>query len=174
MSSGKSNASWEEVLRLAAEVGAALTQRKETVAIAESSAGGLIAAALLAVPGASAYFRGGGVVYTLDAKSRLLGSTREEMSEPRAATEAHAVILARAARRQLDATWGIGATGASGPTGNRYGDPPGHACVGVAGPDGRERARTVRTGVGAGEGERVQNMYAFALAALGVLKEALT
>ena len=173
MSSAKSNASWVEVLRLGAEVGAALAQRKETVAIAESSAGGLIAAALLAVPGASAYFRGGGVVYTLDAKSRLLGAGREEMSEPRAATEAHAVILARAARRQLDATWGIGETGASGPTGNRYGDPPGHACVGVAGPDSRERARTVRTGFGAGEGERVQNMYAFSLAALGLLKEVL-
>ena len=164
---------WEEVLGLAAEVGARLTARKETVAIAESSAGGLISAALLAVPGASAYFRGGGAVYTLDAKSRLLGASREEMSEPRAATEAHALILARAARTQLGATWGIGETGASGPTGNRYGDPPGHTCVGVAGPEGRERAVTLETGFGTAEGERVQNMYAFARAALALLKEAL-
>ena len=170
---GTSQTTWEDVLRIGAEVGARLVERKETVAIAESSAGGLIAAALLAVPGASAYFRGGGVVYTLDAKSKLLGATREEMSEPRAATEAHAVILARAARRQLDATWGIGETGASGPTGNRYGDPPGHACVGVAGPNGRERARTVETGIGAGDGERVVNMYAFAHAALALLVEVL-
>ena len=162
-----------DVLLLAAEVGETLTARKETVAVAESSAGGLIAAALLAVPGASAYFRGGSVVYTLDAKSTLLGASREEMSEPRAATEAHAVILARAARRRLDATWGIGETGASGPTGNRYGDAPGHACVGAAGPDGKERARTVETGFGGGEGERVQNMYAFAHAALALLKETL-
>ena len=174
MSFAGPRASWEDVLLLAAEVGAALAERKETVAVAESSAGGLIAAALLAVPGASAYFRGGGVVYTLDAKSRLLGATREELSEPRAATEAHAVILARAARTQLDATWGIGETGASGPTGNRYGDPPGHACVGVAGPEGRARARTVETGFGAAEGERVKNMYAFGHAALALLKEVLS
>jgi PncC family amidohydrolase len=165
--------SWEDVLLLAAEVGATLAEREETVAIAESSAGGLIAAALLAVPGASAYFRGGGVVYTLDAKSRLLGATREEMSAPRAATEAHALILARAARRQLDATWGIGETGASGPTGNRYGDPPGHSCLGVVGPNGKERARTLETGFGAGQGERAENMYAFAHAALALLKEVL-
>ncbi|HEU5317209.1 MAG TPA: CinA family protein [Chloroflexota bacterium] len=160
---------WEDVLSLAARVGARLANRKETVAVAESSAGGLISAALLAVPGASAYFRGGGVVYTLDAKSRLLGSSREEMSEPRAATEAHALVLARAARRQLDATWGIGETGASGPTGNRYGDPPGHACLGVAGPDGVERAVRVGTGTAA----RLENMYAFAHAALGLLEAQL-
>jgi len=178
------------VLRLAAQVGARLTARKETVAVAESSAGGLISAALLAVPGASAYFRGGGVVYTLDAKSRLLGEPREAMSPgtgplpdvpyvgtsghspARAATEAHALILARAARKQLDATWGIGETGASGPTGNRYGDPPGHACVGVAGGDAagrRERALTVATG----HGERLTNMYAFAWAALELLASQL-
>ena len=166
-------ATWEDVLLIGAEVGERLVARKETVAVAESSAGGLIAAALLAVPGASAYFRGGGVVYTLDAKSRLLGATPQAMSEPRAATEAHALILARAARTQLEATWGIGETGASGPTGNRYGDPPGHACVGVVGPEGKERARTVETGIGAGDGERVVNMYAFAHAALALLVEVL-
>jgi nicotinamide-nucleotide amidase len=119
------------------------------------------------VPGASAYFRGGGVVYTVDAKSRLLGQTREAVTEPRAATEAHAVILARAAREQLDATWGIGETGASGPTGNRYGDPPGHACVGISGPV--NRAATVSTGSDA----RLPNMHAFAHAALSLLMDAL-
>jgi len=164
---------WQDVLRIAADVGSRLVARKETVAVAESSAGGLIAAALLAVPGASAYFKGGGVVYTLEAKSRLLDATRDEMSEPRAATEAHALILARAARTRLDATWGVGETGASGPTGNRYGDPPGHACVGVAGPERAGRARTVSTGMGAGEGERVVNMYAFAHAALALMLEVL-
>jgi PncC family amidohydrolase len=170
------------VLRLAARVGARLTERKETVAVAESSAGGLISAALLAVPGASAYFRGGGVVYTLDVKCLLLGESREAMSDPRAATEAHALILARAARKRLDATWGIGETGASGPTGNRYGDPPGHACVGIShgsasggngsaggGADPGERALTVATG----HGERLQNMYAFAWAALELLASQL-
>lgn len=157
----------DQLFELAAKVGAALTTRKETVAVAESSAGGLISAALLAVPGASAYFRGGGVVYTVDAKSRLLGQTREAVTEPRAATEAHAGILARAARERLDATWGIGETGASGPTGNRYGDPPGHACVGISGPV--DRATTVSTGTD----ERLPNMHAFAHAALSLLLDAL-
>lgn len=162
--------SWTDVLRLGAQVGERLTARGQTVAVAESSAGGLIAAALLAVPGASAYFRGGAVVYTVDAKSRLLGQTREAVTEPRAATEAHALILARAVRDQLESTWGIGETGASGPTGNRYGDPPGHACVGVAGPNGQERAATVSTG----SAERLPNMEAFAAASLRLLLEALT
>jgi PncC family amidohydrolase len=139
------------------------------VAVAESSAGGLIAAALLAVPGASAYFRGGAVVYTADAKALLLGKTHEAVTSPRAATEAHALILAEAVRERLRATWGIGETGASGPTGNRYGDPPGHACVGVSGTAGQTRAATVATG----SDRREANMFAFASSALRVLAEML-
>ena len=160
---------WVDVRHAADRVAGRLIARGETVAVAESSAGGLIAAALLAVPGASAYFRGGAVVYTVDAKMRLLGQTREAVTEPRAATEAHALVLARAVRDQLGATWGIGETGASGPTGNRYGDPPGHVCAGIAGPNGAERAGTVATG----SAEREANMFAFATAALELLAEVL-
>jgi nicotinamide-nucleotide amidase len=160
---------WRAVRQEADRVGARLVARGETVAVAESSAGGLISAALLAVPGASAYFRGGAVVYTGDAKERLLDQTREAVTSPRAATEGHALVLARAVRARLGASWGIGETGAAGPTGNRYGDPPGHACVGIAGPDGQERAATVETGAPAREG----NMYAFAAAALRLLGDAL-
>ena len=162
---------WDDVRRAATAAAERLKARGETVAVAESSAGGLIAAALLAVPGASAYFRGGAVVYTTDAKERLLAQTREAVTEPRAATEAHALILARAIRDRLGASWGIGETGATGPTGNRYGDPPGHACLGVAGDGetGRSRARTVETG----SAEREPNMLAFATAALDLLAEAL-
>jgi PncC family amidohydrolase len=166
---------WSD-LRLAAQaVAGRLGARGETVAVAESSAGGLIAAALLAVPGASAYFRGGAVVYTGDAKERLLDRSREALTDPRAATEGHALVLARAVRERLDATWGIGETGAAGPTGNRYGDPPGHACVAVAGlPEGgagagNERSTTLRSGQEGREG----NMHAFALAALRLLEAAL-
>ncbi|MBI3972296.1 MAG: CinA family protein [Chloroflexi bacterium] len=161
------SAAWAEVRRLAEVVGAKLRARGETVAVAESSAGGLIAAALLAVAGASAYFRGGAVVYTLDAKTVLLGQSRAVMTEPRAATEAHALVLARAARERLGASWGIGETGASGPTGNRYGDPPGHACVASAGPAGESAARTVATL----SAEREANMLAFARAALHLLAD---
>ncbi len=160
---------WNDLRRAADTVASLLTTRHETVAVAESSAGGLIAAALLAVPGASAYFRGGAVVYTADAKSILLGKTREVITEPRAATEAHALILAEAIRDRLSTTWGIGETGATGPTGNRYGDPPGHACLAVAGPSGQSRTATLSTASSA----RESNMFAFATAALRLLAEAL-
>jgi nicotinamide-nucleotide amidase len=157
----------EELLSLANRVGERLRERGETVAIAESSSGGLVAAALLAVPGASSYFRGGAVVYTGDAKSLLLDLTREAISQPRAATPEHSLILARGIRARLSATWGIGETGAAGPTGNRYGDPAGHTCVGVAGPV--ELAEMIKTGSSA----RATNMVAFAQTALRTLDSAL-
>jgi PncC family amidohydrolase len=148
-------------------VGERLRRRGETVAVAESSAGGLIAAALLAVPGASAFFLGGAVAYTGVAKERLVGITADDMALGRAATEVHALALARRARERLGATWGIGETGAAGPTGNRYGDPAGHACIAIAGPI--ERAVTIATG----DADRAANMEAFALAALRLLDAAL-
>src|SRR5439155_18778131 len=106
----------------------------ESVAVAESSAGGLIAAALLGVAGASAYFKGGAVVYTADAKQLLAGMTRANLDAHRPATAGHAALLARTIRDRLGATWGIGETGAAGPTGNHYGDPAGHVALAVSGP----------------------------------------
>jgi len=152
---------------MASAVGALLKERNQTVAIAESSAGGLISAALLAVPGASAYFKGGGTVYTSAAKHILIDVSDADMAAARAATEIHALHLARAARLRLDADWGIGETGASGPTGNRYGDPPGHSCIGVAGPI--ERAVTIATGLE----DRGDNMLQFSAAALDLLKSCI-
>jgi nicotinamide-nucleotide amidase len=152
-----------ELALQAASVGALLKKRGQTVAVAESSAGGLIAAALLAVPGASAYFKGGGVVYTTASKQILIGVSDAAMAEARAATETHALHLARSAKDRLNADWGIGETGAAGPTGNRYGDPPGHSCIGVAGPVCR--AVTLETGLT----DRAKNMAAFAAAALDLL-----
>ena len=156
-----------ELWHLAERVGEALRRRGETVAVAESSAGGLVSAALLAVPGASAYFRGGAAVYTGDAKERFLGLTREALGDPRAATEGHALVLALGARERLGATGGMGETGAAGPTGNRYGDPAGHTCIGVAGPG--ERAATLKTG----RADRGDNMVEFGIAALRLLDEAI-
>ncbi|HEX2035329.1 MAG TPA: CinA family protein, partial [Chloroflexota bacterium] len=169
-------ASWQELRREAERVAARLVARGETVAVAESSAGGLIAAALLAVPGASAYFRGGAVVYTGEAKMVLLDRSRQAIGEPRAATEGHALVLAQAIRERLSADWGIGETGASGPTGNRYGDPPGHACVAVAGPPAPGGSTQVAraTTVATGSDEREPNMYAFATAALALLSASLS
>ena len=131
----------------------------------KSSTGGLIAAALLAVPGASAYFLGGAVSYTKTARAALLGIGDAEMQSLRPATEAYALLLARRVRERHDAVWGVGETGATGPTGNRYGDPAGHVCIAVAGPV--ERAATLRTG----SAERVSNMEAFARRGLELLAE---
>ena len=153
---------------MATDVGVLLKDAGQTISVAESSSGGLISAALLAVPGASAYFRGGGACYTGDAKKILMAVADEAMGEARAATETHAINLARAARERLDADWGIGETGAAGPTGNRYGDPPGHTCIGIVGPD-VERAVTIATG----SESRGENMEAFAVAALDLLADCL-
>ena len=153
------------LLPLAEKIAARLIARKETIAVAESSTGGLVAAALLAVPGASTYFLGGAVVYTKSARAAMLGIGDEEMKGLRPATEGYSLMLARTVRERHGATWGFGETGATGPTGNRYGDPAGHTCLAVAGPI--ERAVTLRTG-GA---DRMANMEAFAKRSLELLVE---
>jgi len=157
-----------ELGTMAASLGALLKERKETVAVAESSAGGLISAALLAVPGASAYFLGGGVIYTQGARRALLRVPDEAVSGVRSSTEAYALIKARAIRQLMGTTWGLAETGATGPTGNRYGDKAGHACIAVVGPS-VERAITLETG----DGDREKNMWAFARAALALLEQSL-
>lgn len=144
-----------------------LKERNETVAVAESSAGGLISAALVAMPGASAFFLGGAVVYTYTSREAFLGVTQASLGDIRPATEAYALRQARAVRERLGATWALAETGASGPTGNRYGDPVGHACFAVAGPI--EAVLTVETG----QGDRVANMWAFAAAALDLLDRSM-
>jgi len=156
-----------DLLPLAETVAARLKARRETIAIAESSTGGLIAAALIAMPGASAYFLGGGVVYTRQAKQLLLSIDDAAIAQFRAATEGHALVLARAARTRLGASWALAETGATGPTGNRYGDPAGHTCIALVGPT--ERAITLQTG----DDNRVDNMYVFADAALKLLADSL-
>src|SRR5258708_14182842 len=129
---------------LGSVVGTLLKERRQTLAVAESSAGGLINAALVAVPGASAYYLGGGVIYTGASRSALLGITAQDMAGLRSATEPYATLLPQRGRPNLGATWGLSETGASGPSGNRYGDPPGHACIAVSGPV--EAPITVETG----------------------------
>src|SRR3989475_2296863 len=134
-----------DLTALAASLGALLKDRGETVAVAESAAGGLISAALVAVPGASAYYLGGSVIYTQASRRGILHMPDEAYAGMRASTEPYALLNARAIREHVGATWGLGETGASGPTGNRYGDAAGHACIAVAGPV--ERTLTVETRV---------------------------
>jgi PncC family amidohydrolase len=157
----------ESLAALGGAVGNLLKERRQTLAVAESSAGGLINAALVAVPGASAYYLGGCVIYTGASRLALLGLTAQDMAGIRSASEAFAKLLAQRARERLGATWGLGETGASGPTGNRYGDPPGHACIAVSGPV--EAVITVETG----SADREANMGAFARAAIELLESCL-
>lgn len=159
----------DRLLPLAEQIGAALTARGETIAISESSAGGLISAALLAVPGASRYYRGAGVIYTPQAFRGLMGLGKDDLNGIRSATEPYALLMACTIRGKLNATWGLCETGASGPDGNGYGDAAGHVCVGLVGDDSYELSRTVETGLS----DRKENMYQFAETALDLLSEAL-
>ena len=152
---------------LAEALACELKARGQTVAVAESSSGGLISAALLAVPGASAYFLGGAVVYTGKARMTLLGLRREDVAGMRSSSEPYATLLAKTARENFGADWGLSETGAAGPTGNPYGDAAGHTCVAVSGPN--DMAFTLETG----SPDRAANMEAFARAALDLLRSAM-
>jgi nicotinamide-nucleotide amidase len=156
-----------ELEELAARVAQKLVARRETIAVSESSSGGLISAALLAVPGASAFYLGGAVVYTARARAALVNIDREAVAGMRSASEPYAQLLARRTRELLRATWAIAETGAAGPTGNPYGDVPGHSCVAVSGPV--EAVWTLETGLE----DRAANMNAFAIEALALLDASL-
>ena len=158
----------KDLIAIAEQIAAKLVARKQTIAVAESSAGGLISASLLAVPGASAYFLGGAVVYTRDARRVLMGIDDEAMKGFRSASEPYAKLLAEQTRRRFATDWGLSETGATGPTGNRYGDAAGHSCIAVAGVE--TAAITIETG----SADRVANMHAFAHAALSLLLQNLS
>jgi PncC family amidohydrolase len=153
---------------LGRQSGELLKLRGETVAVAESSAGGIISASLLALPGASAYFRGGLVTYTRESRKAFLEQGADPFSGAAPSSEAYALVLARCARERLATTWAIGETGAAGPTGNRYGYDAGHACIAVAGPIELSAVIETRTA------NRELNMWSFASAALDLLHKALT
>ena len=157
----------KELVIIAEQVAVKLIARKQTIAVAESSTGGLISASLLAVPGASAYFLGGGVVYTRDARRILMDISDDAMKGIRSASEPYARLLAEQVRRRFGTDWGLSETGATGPTGNRYGDAAGHSCMAVAG--GTTSAITLETG----RNDRQANMQEFAKAALSLLLKQL-
>jgi nicotinamide-nucleotide amidase len=157
-----------ELTPLASSLATLLKERNQTIAIAESSAGGLISAALLAVPGASAYFLGGAVVYTRDARQALLNITDADMAGMRSASEPYAQLLTKRLRERFACDWGLSETGATGPKGNRYCDAAGHSCIAVGGP--RSAVMTLETG----SADRVGNMHVFASTALTFLLKNLS
>lgn len=159
-----------DLLSLGQRAGELLIERGEKIAVGETSAGGLISASLLAVPGASAYFAGGAITYSARSIRGLAGISIDEMREKgiRSSSEPYALLLANEIRaRHGRITWGLSETGAAGPSGNSYGDPAGHTCMAVVGPV--EVVRTLRTG----SADRVENMWAFAEATLQLLVEVL-
>jgi nicotinamide-nucleotide amidase len=158
----------QDLLPRAERVSRLLTERGETIIVVESSTGGLVSAALLAFPGASAYFLGGAIVYTQTARNALFGLADISALGLRAATEPYAQLLAQTARERFASTWALAESGATGPAGNRYGDAPGHCCLAVIGPV--ERALTLE----AGDSDRVANMRAFSAAAIDLLAQALS
>jgi PncC family amidohydrolase len=158
----------KELIPIAEQVAITLIARRQTIAISESSTGGLISAALLAVPGASAYFLGGAVVYTRQARDALLGITDADMVGIRSASEPYAQLAANTVRERFTSDWGLSETGATGPKGNRYGDAAGHSCIAVVGV--RSAVMTLETG----SNDRVGNMQVFASTALGFLLKQLS
>lgn len=157
----------DRLLPLAERIGARLKARGETVAVSESAAGGLISAALLAVPGASAWYLGGGVIYTREARRALLGLADREV-RARGATEDYVLLAARTMRQKLDSSWAVAESGVAGPSGSRYGHAAGHVALAVAGPV--ERQQVLATGLD----DRVENMWRFAAAGLELLEQALS
>jgi nicotinamide-nucleotide amidase len=161
----------QDLLPQAERIAAKLKARGETISVAESSTAGMISAALLAIPGASAYFIGGAVVYTRQSRTELLRVTEAEFAALTGitpSTEPYALLFARKIKERLSTTWSVGETGTAGPTGSRYGHAAGHSCVAVIGPNG-ERSLTVETG----KDDRVDNMRVFSIAALDLLEKAL-
>jgi len=154
-----------DLLAAGRRAGDALVRRAHTVAVAEGSCGGLVSAALLAVPGASAYYRGGAVIYTAAAVRSLLGTAVPRPEPLRGASEPFARWLAEEVAADLGTTWGVGEGGATGPSGNPYGDPAGHCWMAVHGPSPRTRHLLT------GDDRRTENMVAFATAALTLLAE---
>jgi len=152
---------------LALEIGARLTERGESVAVAESTSGGLISAALLSVAGASRYYAGGGVVYTLASRTELAGVSAEEYANYRGTTPEMLATLAESMRVRLAATWCIAESGLAGPTGSRYGAPAGQVTVSVAGPV--SRGEVSETGLL----DRETNMVEFATRGLLLLNQAI-
>ena len=158
----------KDLVPIATQIAARLTERRQTISVAESSSGGLISAALLAVPGASAYFLGGAVVYTREARRLLMDIPDLAMKGIRSASEPYAQLLASQIRQRFSSDWGLSETGAAGPAGNRYGDAAGHSCMAIAGPE--QSVRTLETG----SADRLANMHVFAAAALNLLLENLS
>lgn len=156
-----------QLTNMATAVGQLLKDRGETVGVTESSTGGLVSAALLSIPGASAYFTGGATNYTHTAREAFIGFSLDDHPSMRSSTEPFVEVGAKAVRKVLGTTWGVAEAGAAGPTGNRYGDDAGHSCIAIEGPV--NKVITIETG----DADREANMWRFAEEVLKLFEEAI-
>ena len=157
----------DDQTQLANDIAERLIARGETVAVSESTTGGLVSAALLAVAGASRYYAGGGVLYTLASRTALAGVPAETYENYRGTTPDMLAALAEAMRERLGATWCIAESGVAGPGPGRFGAPAGRTTLSVAGPI--TRTEVIETGID----DRVANMSEFATRTLRHLRNAL-
>ena len=148
------------------EASVVLKARGETIAVAESTTGGLISARLLSMPGASTYFLGGVIIYTRASRKVFLDVSAEKLRGVRPLTEDMALLFARQVREKLAATWGMAELGLAGPTG-AYGYEAGNSVIAVSGPI--EASVKISTG----HNDRVRNMEEFTDGACRLLKHVL-
>ena len=158
----------ERLHPLADRIAERLKARGEKVAVADGATGGLMSAALLTVPGALAFYVGGGVVYSVRSRRVLFGLGPGAFRGQQSATESYALMQARGIRDNFGADWGVAETGAVGGSTHPMGVASGTSVAAVVGP-GIELTRLTQTG----SDVRIANMEAFATAALRLLEAAL-
>lgn len=124
------------ISEIATRVAGPLQMRQETIALAESCTGGLLAASLTALPGASAYFAGGVVAYANAVKEGVLAVPHQMLIESGAVSEPVAVAMAEGVRALLQTDWAISTTGIAGPGGGSLDKPVGTVWIAVAGRSG--------------------------------------
>ncbi len=157
----------ESLLPLAEKASDLLKSRGEKIAVSESSVGGLVSAALIAQPGASAFFLGSTVIYTREAGRVLRDRSILKLEGLEPLTPEFAQAMADGFKIQMGSDWSTSEMGAAGPAGSPYGPKPGTAVVAVSGPV--SKGRLVETG----SAFRAQNMRLFGKAQLELLIECL-
>ncbi|EEA25933.1 hypothetical protein TMatcc_005817 [Talaromyces marneffei ATCC 18224] len=151
------------------EISSLLKERKETVSVAETAAGGIISASLLSVPGASAYYKGGLTLYTLESRIVFADWTQEHIANYKGPTTAIVAGLAESTRSKLQSTYTISESGTAGPGGGKASRKPGVAFLAIATPGG-SYTREIDTGYGE---DREKNMVGFAEEALKLLRDVI-
>ncbi|CAD6571996.1 MAG: hypothetical protein CYPHOPRED_004683 [Cyphobasidiales sp. Tagirdzhanova-0007] len=155
---------------LAHEVAGLLKDRKQTISVAETAAGGLISASILSYPGASKIYRGGLTLYTLDSRIAFAGWTQADLDAYAGPSPDVVSNLAKNVQQKLESTYCVCESGTAGPTGGQTRNrQPGYVALAVSGPTG-VNVKEVETSLGA---DREKNMLAFAEEAFKLVKDVI-